>query len=217
MPTSNHKDRETLGQNFRDNKVRSGAGSSSDPIVNGFKLDSSVDIFESVAADNMTSLVQECGVSPHKFSELLQELPPSRVTDVLIDYYFNSMYVYLWSHFYAFIAGNSNWTRYPVSESDFRAAYASIRHNGRDGVESTNPSNVRFLPLLFVILAIAVRLAPEQIVGDARARRVTSLRYYWSCELPLMGSQRIQLISHIQHGDPFLSRLLFNQTPLTSS
>lgn len=197
MPTSNHKDRDTLGQNFRDNKGRSGAGSSSDPVVNGFKLDSSVDSFESVAADNMKSLVQECGVSPHKFSELLQELPPSRVSDVLIDYYFDSMYVYLWSHFYAFINGNSNWTRYPVSECDFRAAYASICHNGRDGVESTSPSNVRFLPLLFVILAIAVRLAPEHIVGDARARRVTSLRYYWSCESSLMGSECNRLISRI--------------------
>lgn len=176
MPTSNLKDRDTLGQNFRDSKVRSGAGSSSDPIVNGFKLDSSVDSFESVAADNMKSLVQECGVSPHKFSELLQELPPSRVSDVLIDYYFNSI----------------NWTRYPVSECDFRAAYASIRHNGRDGVESTSPSNIRFLPLLFVILAIAVRLAPEQIVGDARTRRVTSLRYYWSSRRSLLIAAAVQ-------------------------
>ena len=26
-----------------------------------------------------------------------------------------------------------------------------------------------------------MRLAPEHIAGDARTRRVTSLRYYWSC------------------------------------
>jgi len=48
---------------------------------------------EPSAADNLKSLVQECGVSPHKFSELLQELPPVRVSDVLIEYYFSSMYV----------------------------------------------------------------------------------------------------------------------------
>ena len=52
-----------------------------------------VDDSESSAADNMKSLVQECGLSPHKISELLQELPPQRLSDVLIDYYFTSMYV----------------------------------------------------------------------------------------------------------------------------
>lgn len=46
---------------------------------------------EPSAADNLKSLVQECGVSPHKISELLQELPPTRSSDVLIDYYFSSM------------------------------------------------------------------------------------------------------------------------------
>lgn len=76
----------------------------------------------------------------------------------------------------------SNWTRYPVSEKDFRAAYASICAHGRDGIGATNPHDVRFLPLLFVVLAISVRLAPEHIGGDVRSRRITSLRYYWSCE-----------------------------------
>ena len=49
---------------------------------------------ESSAADNMKSLIQECGVSPHKISELLQELPPQRLSDVLVDYYFTSLYVW---------------------------------------------------------------------------------------------------------------------------
>jgi hypothetical protein len=31
------------------------------------------------------------------------------------------------------------------------------------------------------VLAISVRLAPESLAGDIRTRRVTSLRYYWSC------------------------------------
>ena len=44
------------------------------------------------------------------------------------------------------------------------------------------PQHIRFLPLLFVVLAISVRLAPEQIAGDARNRRLTSLRFYWSCK-----------------------------------
>ncbi len=48
---------------------------------------------EPSAAENLKSLVQDCGVSPHKLSELLQELPPQRFSDVLIDYYFSQMYV----------------------------------------------------------------------------------------------------------------------------
>lgn len=49
------------------------------------------DDLEPSAADNLKSLVQECGVSPHKISELLQELPPQRVSDVLVNYYFTSV------------------------------------------------------------------------------------------------------------------------------
>ncbi|KAF8076452.1 fungal-specific transcription factor domain-containing protein [Lyophyllum atratum] len=131
---------------------------------------------EPSAADNLKSLVQECGVSPHKISELLQELPPSRSSDVLIDYYFSSI----------------NWTRYPVSERDFRAAYASVSAHGRDGIGATNPNDVRFLPLLFVVLAISARLAPEHIAGDARNRRLTSLRYYWSSRRSLLIAAAIQ-------------------------
>ncbi|KAF9453082.1 hypothetical protein P691DRAFT_802459 [Macrolepiota fuliginosa MF-IS2] len=131
---------------------------------------------EPSAADNLKSLVQECGVSPHKISELLQELPPQRVSDVLINYYFTSI----------------NWTRYPVSENDFRTAYSSISAHGRDGIGATNPHDVRFLPLLFVVLAISARLAPEHIGGDARSRRITSLRYYWSSRRSLLIAAAIQ-------------------------
>ncbi|KAK0453774.1 fungal-specific transcription factor domain-containing protein [Armillaria borealis] len=131
---------------------------------------------EPTAADNLKNLVQECGVSPHKISELLHELPPLRTSQVLIDYYFKSV----------------NWTRYPISERDFRDAYSSIYNGGDHGISATNPHDVRFLPLLFVVLAIAVRLAPEDVSGDARTRRVTSLRYYWSSRRSLLIAAAIQ-------------------------
>ncbi|KAF9485306.1 hypothetical protein BDN70DRAFT_871332 [Pholiota conissans] len=138
-------------------------------------IDDVGDDLEPSAADNLKSLVQECGVSPHKISELLQELPPLRVSDVLIEYYFSTI----------------NWTRYPVSSQDFRAAYSSICACGT-GVGAASPHDVRFLPLLFVVLAISVRLAPEHIAGDARTRRVTSLRYYWSSRRSLLIVAAIQ-------------------------
>lgn len=129
---------------------------------------------ESSAADKFKTLVQECGLPPHKISELMGELPPSRVSDVLIDYYFATI----------------NWTRYPISEREFRAAYESVRAHGNEG--AFNPNDVRFLPLLFVVLAVASRLAPESIGGDARHRRVVSLRYYWSSRRALLIAVAIQ-------------------------
>ncbi|KAF7292437.1 Zn(2)-C6 fungal-type domain-containing protein [Mycena chlorophos] len=129
---------------------------------------------EPSAADNLKTLVQECGVSPHKVAELLQELPPTRMSSTLVDYYFATI----------------NWTRYPISERDFRTAFASICEHGANGVNA--PADVSFLPLLFAVLAISVRLAPEDIAGDARTRRVTSLRYYWSSRRSLLIAAVIQ-------------------------
>ncbi|KIK95586.1 hypothetical protein PAXRUDRAFT_826859 [Paxillus rubicundulus Ve08.2h10] len=136
-------------------------------IIDSVRQDS-----EPSAADNLKSLVQECGVSPHKISELLQELPPQRFSDVLVDHYFASI----------------NWTRYLVCEKDFRAAYVSVCANG----VGANTNDARFLPLLFVVLAISVRLAPEHLAGDIRTRRVTSLRYYWSSRRSLLIAAAIQ-------------------------
>lgn len=50
------------------------------------------------------------------------------------------------------------------------------------------PENVRSLPLVFIVLAMAVRLAPEEWAGDDQTRKLSSLRLYWSCEsLPILG------------------------------
>lgn len=139
---------------------------------------------EPTAADNLKTLIQDCGVSPHKITELVQELPPRRFADVLIEFYFASV----------------NWTRYPISERDFRKSYASVCENG----VSVHPNDVRFLPLLFVVLAIAVRVAPDRMAGDARSRRLTSLRYYWSSRRSVLIAAAIQPDSL----DMVLTRLL---------
>lgn len=46
---------------------------------------------EHSAADNLNALIQDCGVSPHKIAELLEELPPKNLMNDLIDYYFEHM------------------------------------------------------------------------------------------------------------------------------
>lgn len=130
-------------------------------------------------AENLKALVQECGVAPHKISELLHELPPRPLAERLVDLYFTGRFASLFCSTYArthHLA--SNWTRYPVSEKNFRAGCNSLYNEGA----AINPNEFRFLPLLFVILAISVRVAPEQLAGDSRTRRLTSSRYYWCCK-----------------------------------
>lgn len=77
---------------------------------------------------------------------------------------------------------SSNWTRYPLPENDFRTSVAAMCSSSA----TTAAGDLRFLPLLFVVLAIAARLAPERLCGDVRSRRLTSQRYYWSCECLLL-------------------------------
>ncbi|CAE6394799.1 unnamed protein product [Rhizoctonia solani] len=130
------------------------------------------DIQQPTAAEKLKSLVQECGVPPHKLAELVQDLPPKSVADTLVDFYFTHI----------------NYTRYPLYEPAFRVSYDSIWTNG----VRVSPSDARFLPLLFVVMATAARLAPEHIAGDLRTRRITSLRYYWSSRRTLTLAAAIQ-------------------------
>ncbi|KAF5390558.1 hypothetical protein D9757_002751 [Collybiopsis confluens] len=176
---SQHEDQDALGGAFQSGKWYGNSASGSiapasvlqqlqiavlPPKEGNDVIQSVVPVLEPSAADNLKTLVQECGVSPHKIPEILQELPPLRTSDALINYYFSSL----------------NWTRYAISEPDFRTAYATVCAHSTHGLSATNPNDVRFLPLLFVVLAISARLAPEELGGDARQRRITSLRYYWS-------------------------------------
>ncbi|KDQ12694.1 hypothetical protein BOTBODRAFT_34149 [Botryobasidium botryosum FD-172 SS1] len=123
-------------------------------------------------ADRLRSLVQEYGVAPHKVSELVQELPPKRLADILIDYYFTSV----------------NYTRYPLYEPHFRSSYEAVFANGLH----IQPNDVRFLPLLFVVLAISARLAPQHIGGDESRKRLTSLRYYWASRRTILIAAAVQ-------------------------
>ncbi|KZT12462.1 uncharacterized protein LAESUDRAFT_688987 [Laetiporus sulphureus 93-53] len=124
------------------------------------------------AADKLKLLISDYGFSPTKVPELINELPPRHLSTRLVDHYFSAV----------------NWTRYPIPERDFRASYAAICAEGM----MLNPNNIRFLPLLFVVLAISIRLAPEHVGGDERTRKVTSSRYYWSSRRALIIAAAIQ-------------------------
>lgn len=46
---------------------------------------------EPSAAENLQSLISDCGLTENKLQELVQELPEKHDTDQLIDYYFRNM------------------------------------------------------------------------------------------------------------------------------
>jgi hypothetical protein len=119
-------------------------------------------------------------------AELVQELPPKPFADRVIDWFFSGL----------------NYVRYPIDERLFRicqlndafvrtradvSAYEDLYNRNT----SVDPSNVRALPLVFIVLAMAVRLAPEEWAGDEQTRKLSSLRMYWSCKRAELGLPRV--------------------------
>ncbi|KAL0242193.1 hypothetical protein I308_105822 [Cryptococcus tetragattii IND107] len=123
-------------------------------------------------AENLQRLITDCGVSPHKIAELVQELPPKPFADRIIDWFFAKL----------------NFIRYPIDERLFRASYEDLYNKST----ALDPSNVRALPLVFIVLALAVRQAPEKWAGNEQTRRLSSLRMYWSSRRSILIATAVQ-------------------------
>ncbi|WWC59894.1 uncharacterized protein I303_102456 [Kwoniella dejecticola CBS 10117] len=123
-------------------------------------------------AENLQRLITDCGVSPHKVAELLQELPPKHFADRVVDWFFDKL----------------NFVRYPIDERSFRASYEDLYNKST----AVDPSNVRALPLVFIVLALAVRQAPDEWAGDEETRKLSSLRMYWSSRRSILIATAVQ-------------------------
>ncbi|OCF43421.1 hypothetical protein I317_02721 [Kwoniella heveanensis CBS 569] len=123
-------------------------------------------------AENLQRLITDCGVSPHKVAELVQELPPKHFADRIVDWFFAKL----------------NFVRYPIDERSFRASYEDLYNKST----SVDPSNVRALPLVFIVLALAVRQAPDEWAGDEETRKLSSLRMYWSSRRSILIATAVQ-------------------------
>ncbi|KAK4688108.1 hypothetical protein P7C73_g1993, partial [Tremellales sp. Uapishka_1] len=123
-------------------------------------------------AERLQRLITDCGVSPHKLAELVQELPPKPFADRIIDYFFSKL----------------NIVRYPIDERMFRIVYEDLYTKSNN----VDPSNVRALPLIFIVLATAIRLAPTELAGDENTRKLSSLRMYWSSRRSVLIATAIQ-------------------------
>ncbi|RPD67176.1 hypothetical protein L226DRAFT_549800 [Lentinus tigrinus ALCF2SS1-7] len=141
-----------------------------------FKMDQKptlLPIDQQNASERLQRLMRDCGYSTDRLQNMFDELPPRKTRDDLIDHYFAAI----------------NWTRYPISEHEFRNQYAAFVANEHS---LANPNNIRFLPLLFVVLAIAVRLAPDRIGGTEQTRKTAGSRYYWCSRRALLIIAAIQ-------------------------
>ena len=121
-----------------------------------------------ISVDALTDQVQE----------IVQELPPKPFADRVINWFFSKL----------------NYIRYPIDERLFRTGQSSSlsSHYLLTGqayedvyakLPSVDPSHCRVLPLVFIVLAMAVRLAPEPWAGDEQHKKLSSLRMYWTCML----------------------------------
>lgn len=118
-----------------------------------------------VPSENLQQLIKACGVHPLKLLELVNELPPYQLASRLVDWFFTQI----------------NYVRYPIHEVSFRNAFEDMYE--KRGGSGPEPHNVRSLPLIFIVLATSVRLAPEEWAGNDEQRRITSLKMYWCCTL----------------------------------
>jgi len=137
-------------------------------------------------AENLQRLITDCGVSPHKVCS-----SRGRADDRSKNWCKNShrnisrtrssIGSFLNSITFAtqLMRGHSGPVRLPLlyDRSGLMIAYEDLYQS-----PTIVPENVRSLPLVFIVLAMAVRLAPEEWAGDDQTRKLSSLRLYWSCK-----------------------------------
>jgi hypothetical protein len=136
-------------------------------------------------AENLQRLITDCGVSPHKVRPY-QESADNRSknwsrnsrrnisqTRLSIGSFLNSI---------TFATQSMKGHLGLVSHLCRRWAGLMIAYEDLYQSPTIVPENVRSLPLVFIVLAMAVRLAPEEWAGDDQTRKLSSLRLYWSCK-----------------------------------
>ncbi|OCF45779.1 nuclear protein [Kwoniella heveanensis CBS 569] len=120
--------------------------------------------YHGTPAEQLQKLFEDCGVSPHKVPKLLKDLPPRHLTLRLVDWFFSKV----------------NYVRYPIDEHLFRSALEVV-YSG-----TSSASLVLALPLIFIVLALSIRVAPDDYVGPEDQKRTMSLKMYWNSKQAIM-------------------------------
>jgi hypothetical protein len=136
-------------------------------------------------AENLQRLITDCGVSPHKVRSY-----PGRADDRSKNWYKSSRRnisqtrLSIGSFLNSITFATQSMKDHLGLVSHLCRCWAGLMIAYEDLYQSPTivPENVRSLPLVFIVLAMAVRLAPEEWAGDDQTRKLSSLRLYWSCK-----------------------------------
>ena len=105
-------------------------------------------------ADRVKRLLATSGIAVSDLDAVIAILPHKDLQDGLLGLYFNEI----------------DW-RYPLFSPSFYLSYDSLHDALKSGVYNVTPPMIRFIPLLFITLAIATLTAPDDLVGDADSRK----------------------------------------------
>lgn len=97
----------------------------------------------------------------------MNDLPPYPLASKLVDWFFAKF----------------NFVRYPIDEMLFRQSFETIFTSGGHIDHNT----VLSLPLIFIALAISMRIAPAEWAGPGDTQKTKSLKLYWHCEYRPLG------------------------------
>ncbi|TIB65702.1 hypothetical protein E3P77_02580 [Wallemia ichthyophaga] len=103
--------------------------------------------------DKLSRLLSSSGIPINHLDHAIACLPRKHLQDGLLGLYFNEI----------------DW-RYPLFSPTFYSSYHSLHHCLQSGTRSLTPHSIRFIPLLFITLAIATLTAPDNLVGDTPTR-----------------------------------------------
>ncbi|EIW71357.1 hypothetical protein TREMEDRAFT_20778, partial [Tremella mesenterica DSM 1558] len=132
---------------------------------------------ESIELQSMLQTLKESGITKEHLEWLIAGVPGRRMADGLVDMYFKDI----------------DWTRYKMNKASFLKRYNAFFES-----LNRNPSNpkidaeaLKWLPLLFIVLAIAVLSAPKDIVRP-EDQSAWSRRFYGSARSGLEYAKALQ-------------------------
>ncbi|EIW71030.1 hypothetical protein TREMEDRAFT_27559 [Tremella mesenterica DSM 1558] len=126
--------------------------------------------YHGTPAERMTRLFQDCGVNPSELQRLVSELPGPGLRHQLTEWFFRKI----------------NFVRYPISQENF-GDYVKLIYES----PALEAMAVIGLPLVCIVFAMAIRVAPLEWIGDEEQRRTYSLKMYWNSRTAIILSSAL--------------------------